>query len=94
MKIKKAITKSIDLNDVLDIEYKGLEVIKLDIFGNPEKIGKLDGEFSPLQVKQFFSRYDLLKHCPNTNSGFSATLFYDKQKDEFVVGFRGTECGF
>ncbi|HFU2808360.1 TPA: Mbeg1-like protein [Campylobacter coli] len=77
---KKAITKSIDLNDVLDIEYKGLEVIKLDIFGNPEKIGKLDGDFSPLQAKQFFSRYDLLKHCPNTNSGFSATLFGEKRK--------------
>ncbi|HEB9329025.1 TPA: hypothetical protein RZK18_001864, partial [Campylobacter coli] len=40
---KKAITKSIDLNDVLDIEYKGLEVIKLDIFGNPEKIDTLKG---------------------------------------------------
>ncbi len=77
---KKAITKSIDLNDVLDIEYKGLEVIKLDIFGNPEKIGTLNGDFSPLQAKQFFSRYDLLKHCPNTNSGFSATLFGEKRK--------------
>ncbi|HEB7554758.1 TPA: DUF2974 domain-containing protein, partial [Campylobacter coli] len=77
---KKVITKSIDLNDVLDIEYKGLEVIKLDIFGNPEKIGTLNGEFSPLQAKQFFSRYDLLKHCPNTNSGFSATLFGEKRK--------------
>ncbi|EAL6091708.1 DUF2974 domain-containing protein, partial [Campylobacter coli] len=30
-------------------------------------------------------------HQPNTLSGFSATLFYDKQKDEFVVGFRGTD---
>ncbi|MGJ0190605.1 hypothetical protein ACP0SL_09430, partial [Campylobacter coli] len=79
---KKVITKSIDLNDVLDIEYKGLEVIKLDIFGNPEKIGTLNGEFSPLQAKQFFSRYDLLKHCPNTNSGFSATLFGEKRKQK------------
>ncbi|EAK4973332.1 DUF2974 domain-containing protein, partial [Campylobacter jejuni] len=33
----------------------------------------------------------LLKHQPNTTSGFSATLFYDKEKDEFIVGFRGTE---
>ncbi|TNB54062.1 DUF2974 domain-containing protein, partial [Campylobacter helveticus] len=30
-------------------------------------------------------------HQPNTTSGFSATLFYDKEKDKFVVGFRGTE---
>lgn len=64
--------------DILNMEYNSL----------------FDGDFSPLQAKQFFSRYDLLKHCPNTNSGFFATLFYDKQKDEFVVGFRGTECGF
>ncbi|EAH5760514.1 hypothetical protein FC574_07280 [Campylobacter coli] len=39
----------------------------------------------------FINRFKLLKHQPNTTSGFSATLFYDKQKDEFIVGFRGTE---
>ncbi|EIS8276118.1 hypothetical protein L0409_001928 [Campylobacter coli] len=39
----------------------------------------------------FVNRFKLLKHQPNTTSGFSATLFYDKQKDEFIVGFRGTE---
>ncbi|MCR2065213.1 lipase family protein, partial [Campylobacter helveticus] len=33
-------------------------------------------------------------HQPNTTSGFSATLFYDKEKDKFVVGFRGTEISF
>ncbi|EKH9411444.1 DUF2974 domain-containing protein, partial [Campylobacter coli] len=30
-------------------------------------------------------------HQPNTFSGFSATLFYDIQKDEYIVSFRGTE---
>ncbi|HIA7117816.1 hypothetical protein [Campylobacter coli] len=39
----------------------------------------------------FVNRFKLLKHQPNTTSGFSATLFYDKEKDKFVVGFRGTE---
>ncbi|EEA8494871.1 DUF2974 domain-containing protein [Campylobacter jejuni] len=39
----------------------------------------------------FVNRFKLLKHQPNTTSGFSATLFYDKEKDEFIVGFRGTE---
>ncbi|EAH7449173.1 DUF2974 domain-containing protein, partial [Campylobacter coli] len=33
-------------------------------------------------------------HQPNTESSFSATLFYDKQKDEFIIGFRGTEVSF
>ncbi|WP_241209591.1 lipase family protein, partial [Campylobacter coli] len=41
--------------------------------------------------KIFAKRYIIKFHQPNTLSGFSATLFYDKQKDEFVVGFRGTD---
>lgn len=40
----------------------------------------LGGDFSPTQAKNFFERYDLLEHCPNTNSGFSATLFGEKRK--------------
>ncbi|RDU58809.1 hypothetical protein CQA53_11845, partial [Helicobacter didelphidarum] len=30
-------------------------------------------------------------HQPNTFSGFSATLFYDTFKDEYIASFRGTE---
>lgn len=66
--------------DILNITYK----YYLDDNGKPKDgffdNGFLGGEFSPLQAKQFFSRYDLLKHCPNTNSGFSATLFGEKRK--------------
>ena len=40
----------------------------------------LGGDFSPLQLQHFFERYDLLEHQPNTNSGFSATLFGEKRK--------------
>ncbi|XAK34847.1 hypothetical protein AAID95_03250 [Campylobacter coli] len=61
--------------DILNMEYNSL----------------FDGEFSPLQAKQFFSRYDLLKHCPNTNSGFSATLFQNKETKEYTLAIRGTE---
>ncbi|AJC90750.1 hypothetical protein [Campylobacter subantarcticus] len=32
----------------------------------------------------FVNRFKLLKHRPNTTSGFSATLFYDKEKDKFL----------
>ncbi|RDU59192.1 hypothetical protein CQA53_11605, partial [Helicobacter didelphidarum] len=61
--------------DILDITYK----YYLDDNGKP-KNGLLDdklfdGEFSPNQAKRFFERYDLLLHQPNTDSGFSATLF-------------------
>lgn len=82
--------KIVTFENVLDITYKNSKIIDERGF----KIGKLDGDFSPLQAKQFFSRYDLLIHQPNTESSFSATLFYDKQKDEFIIGFRGTEVSF
>ncbi|OCR07400.1 hypothetical protein [Helicobacter pullorum] len=51
-------------------------------------------DFTPTQTQRFFEKYDILIHQPNTESGFSATLFYDKEKDRFVAGFRGTECRF
>ncbi|EOI0385245.1 Mbeg1-like protein [Campylobacter jejuni] len=82
--------KIVTFENVLDITYKNSKIIDERGF----KIGKLDGDFSPLQAKQFFERYDLLIHQTNTESSFSATLFYDKQKDEFIVGFRGTEVSF
>ena len=52
---------------------------------------KLNGEFGEIQAQNFAKRYKIKFHQPNTFSGFSATLFYDKEKDRFVVGFRGTE---
>ncbi|EOI8655432.1 hypothetical protein ACMXEJ_001771 [Campylobacter jejuni] len=85
--IKEDTTQSVfpTLIDILNIEYK---------YFKDEKTGKLkngffddelfSGDFSPLQAKQFFSRYDLLKHCPNTNSGFSATLFQEKETKEYM----------
>ena len=68
--------------DILDITYK----YYLDDNGKP-KDGffddrLFDGDFSPLQAQRFFSRYDLLIHQPNTESGFSATLFGEKTKQK------------
>uniref|UniRef100_UPI001E3E9E97 lipase family protein n=2 Tax=Campylobacter jejuni TaxID=197 RepID=UPI001E3E9E97 len=52
---------------------------------------KLNGEFREIQTQNFAKRYTIKFHQPNTFSGFSATLFYDIQKDEYIVSFRGTE---
>ncbi|HDZ4962993.1 TPA: hypothetical protein RTH17_001830 [Campylobacter jejuni] len=90
-KTKIARNPIITYADVLDLTYKGYVTSEHATFFNPEK---LDGDFSPLQAKQFFERYDLLIYQPNTESSFSAALFYDTHKDGFVVWFRGTECGF
>ena len=52
---------------------------------------KLNGEFGEIQAKNFAKRYEIIFHQPNTLTGFSATLFSDKTKNRFIVGFRGTE---
>lgn len=52
---------------------------------------KLNGEFGEIQAKRFFERYDLLIHQPNTESGFSATLFQNKETKEYTLAIRGTE---
>lgn len=50
------------------------------------------------RTKNFVNRFKLLHHTSLesffSQSGFSATLFYDTEKDRFVAGFRGTECRF
>lgn len=63
----------------------------LNTLNEKSNFDKLNGEFSSLQAKNFAKRYKIKFHQSNTSSGFSATLFYDTQKDRFVVGFRGTE---
>lgn len=69
----------ITLHDILDSTYKDYVIPEYTTLVDPEK---LKGDFSPLQAQRFFSRYDLLIHQPNTNSGFSATLFGEKRKQK------------
>ena len=77
--------------DILNIEHKYFK----DNNGKPKDSWHhkhfLGGDFSPLQSKRFFEKYDLLKHCPNTESGFSATLFQNKETKEYTLAIRGTE---
>ena len=67
-------------SDILNIEYKYFK----DENDKPQDSWYhqhfLGVDFSPLQAQNFFEKYDLLKHCPNTESGFSATLFSEKNK--------------
>ena len=77
--------------DILNMEHKYFK----DNNGKPKDSWYhkhfLGGDFSPLQAKRFFEKYDLLKHCPNTESGFSATLFQNKETKEYTLAIRGTE---
>ena len=75
---------TITQTDLLDLTYNKYIAVE----SNPHKpddeikVGKLKGDFTPTQAKRFFSRYDLLIHQPNTESGFSATLFGEKRKQK------------
>ena len=76
--------KPITQTDILDLTYNKYIAVE----SNPHKpddeikVGKLDGDMTPTQAQRFFSRYDLLIHQPNTESGFSATLFGEKRKQK------------
>jgi len=83
---------TITLHDILDMTYKGYVASGNTALFNPEQ---LDGDFTSTQAKNFFDKYDLLIHQPNTHSGFSATLFEDTQAQSnntrYILAFRGTE---
>ena len=92
----------ITLHDILDSTYKGYVTSDHTTLINPEE---LKGDFGKIQLQNFFERYDLLEHCPNTDSGFSATLFKDlgefdektntrkavDKDSEYILAIRGTE---
>lgn len=43
------------------------------------------------QISDFVERYTVVDHLPNTITGFSATLFFDKIDNRYVLSFRSTE---
>ena len=91
-KIERKENPTTTYQDVLNVKYKNCKAIGLNRWGKEEPIGTLKGDFSPTQAKRFFERYDLLEHCPNTESnGFSATFFYNKESKEYTLAIRGTE---
>jgi len=56
------------------------------------QISELEGKFSATQADDFVSHWQVVSHLPNTSSGFSATLFKNKQTGEYVFAVRGTEA--
>ncbi|MDY2823059.1 MAG: hypothetical protein SOT27_02185 [Helicobacter sp.] len=79
--------------DILDMTYKKYIAVK----SNPHKpddeikVGKLDGDMTPTQVKNFFDKYDLLDFYPKFDTknnkqkeGFHACLFQDKESKELI----------
>ena len=67
--------------ETTEVELESIRPTYIDIL-NIEYNSFLGGDMTPTQAQRFFSRYDLLIHQPNTESGFSATLFGEKRKQK------------
>ncbi|MFT6791701.1 MAG: hypothetical protein ACJA04_000911 [Cellvibrionaceae bacterium] len=52
------------------------------------------GDFTDTQANNFIINYKLIHQLPNTNSGFSATIFQDLTTGKKVLAIRGTEFTF
>jgi hypothetical protein len=50
--------------------------------------------FTDTQAEWFTSNYEIVTHYPNDASGFSATLFRNKNTSEYTLSFRSTEYQF
>lgn len=60
------ITQEINLIDIMD-SYAKYNVVGKDKWDKDfEKVGTLNGDFTPTQAKNFFDRHDVLIHQPNT----------------------------
>ncbi len=55
------------------------------------KDSDLEGRFSATQAEEFVKHWQVVDHQGNTLSGFSATLFKNKDTGKFVYACRGTE---
>jgi hypothetical protein len=55
------------------------------------KDSDFQGRFSATQAEDFVAHWEVVSHQQNTASGFSATLFKNKDSGEYVYAVRGTE---
>ena len=55
------------------------------------KASLMEAGFTETQADDFIERYEVVHQRPNTASGFSATVFWDKIDQKYVMAFRGSE---
>ena len=83
--------------DILNIEHKYFK----DNNGKPKDSWYhkhfLGGDFSPLQAKRFFEKYELLDYFPKFDykhnkqkQGFHACLFQDRESEQYIFAIRGS----
>ncbi len=55
-----------------------------------ERKGDFNGEFSSAQATEFVKHWSVTTHQQDTDSGYSSTLFQNKDDGRYVLAFRGT----
>ena len=90
--VKKPVGEKGELKDVkIDNDVKNFIYYDKDSKEQRLIVGKDEIYTISPRTKLFVNRYELVKHIPNQNSGFSSTVFYDTTKSNYIIGFRGTE---
>ncbi len=86
------------LSDILEVQSRlqlGNNASRSNGYGGTELPEKqvLPGatRLTPAQVDAFLNRYEIRDHHANDATGFSATLIFDKQTQQFNLAFRSTE---
>ena len=52
---------------------------------------KYNVNFSNSQANHFITRFEVLAFSQDNNTGFSATLFYDTEDNEYILAIRGID---
>ncbi|MEW8203416.1 MAG: calcium-binding protein [Candidatus Thiodiazotropha endolucinida] len=85
--------------DFVDVDFNNRDQVETAL----QRIGTNEGElndpskgFSQTQAELFTDKWEVIHHQPNTDSGFSATLFKStdpSSSQPYVLAIRGTEPG-
>ena len=93
-KFEKLVIGSDSNQLALDFRFRGFPEEITDFHINQINSGQNEQVSFLKQTENFLERYEIKAHQPNTITGFSATLFYDKVDDEYILAMRGTEGTF
>ena len=79
------------ISEVSYVDFSGVNINNDAQVGAALQDKDRDGRFSPIQAVNFVSKWDIKAHTPNTESGYSSTVFKSKTGANYVLTFRGTE---
>lgn len=84
-KQREYLTKQ-EAQKIHQVSYKRALTSSIFTFYNDKRV-----DFGDKQAEEFIHRYEILAFIDKTESGFSATLFYDTHNNEKILAFRGLD---